>query len=100
MANSQLYSIEGKENAVIRQICKVDVTTTTVANTGFSAYLAFSRAYAVAPSVTGINAPRAGAIATCSVTTTGITVYVRGLSDAVLADGTLQVTATVEGRLA
>jgi hypothetical protein len=100
MANSQLYSIEGKENAVIRQICKVDVTTTTVANDEFSAYLAFSRAYAVAPSVTGINAPRAGAIAGAEVSTTGITVHVRGLSDAVLADGTLQVTATVEGRLA
>jgi hypothetical protein len=101
MTSSQLYSIEGKENAVIRQICKVDVTTTSVANTGFSAYLAFNRAYAVAPSLQGApNAPRAGAIANASVTTTGITVYVRGLSDAPLADGTLQVTATVEGRLA
>ena len=100
MANSQLYSITGKDNQIVRQILKVDVTTTTVANAAFSARLNFDRAYAAAPSVVGINAPRAGAIPNATSETTGITVHVRGLSDAPLADGTLQVTVDIEGRLA
>lgn len=100
MTDSQLYSVQGKENSVIRQIIKIDVTTTTVVNAKFTDYLAFNRAYAVAPTVLGFNAPRAGAIVNCEVSTTGITVYVKGLSDQPLADGTLIVTATVEGRLA
>lgn len=100
MANSQKYSIVGKDNEVVEQICKIDVTTTSVANTVPCAVLTFNRAYTAAPSVTGINAPRASTVANAIATATAICVWVRGLSDAVLADGTLQVTATVQGRLA
>ena len=100
MTNSQLYSIVGKDNEVVQQICKIDILTTTVANTNPCAALTFDRAYTVAPSVVGINAPRAGAFANAVPSTTGVTAWVRGLSDSLLADGTLQVTVTLEGRLA
>lgn len=100
MADSQLYSIQGKENSVIRQIIKIDVTTTTVVNTSFSDSITFGRAYSAIPTVLGSNAPRPGAIVNVVPSTTGLSVHVRGLSDAPLADGTLVVTATIEGRLA
>jgi hypothetical protein len=100
MTNSQKYSIVGKDNEVVNQICKIDVLTTTVANTVPCAVLTFNRGYTAVPSVVGINAPRASTIANAIATSVGICVWVRGLSDALLADGTLQVTAVVEGRLA
>ncbi len=100
MTSSQIYSIEGKDSEVVRLIVKLDLTAVSTANTVISAATTFNRAFAAAPAVYGTNAPRASAISSAIVTTTAISIYVRGLSDALLADGTLQVTATLEGRLA
>ena len=99
MTNSQLYSIVGKDNEVVKQICKIDVTTTSVTNTVPCAPLTFNRGYAAIPSIVGVNAPRASAIANAIATSVGLCVWVRGLSDAALGDETLQVTVCVEGRL-
>ena len=99
MTNSQKYSIVGKDNEVVRQICKIDVTTTTVVNTVPCAALTFNRGYTDVPEIVGINAPRNSSIANAIATSVAICVWVRGLSDAPLADGTLQITAVVEGRL-
>ena len=100
MTSFQKYSIEGKDSEIVRLIVGVDILTTTVANTVPCAALTFNRAFTAAPYVVGINSPRASTIANAITTTTGITVWVRGLSDGLMADGTLQVTATLEGRLA
>ena len=100
MTNSQKYSIVGKDNEVVNQICKIDVITTTVANTVPCAILTFNRGYTGVPSVVGQNAPRASTILNVIPTSINVCVWVRGLSDAPLADGTLQVTAVLEGRLA
>lgn len=101
MTTTQTYSIEGKDSEVIRLIVSMDLTMVNTANTVVSDYTAFNRAFAAAPKVIGINAPFASAIANAIATTTGVSVYVRGLSDATLANGgTLAVTACLEGRLA
>lgn len=102
MTTTQTYSIEGKDSEVIRLIISMDLTMVNTNNTVVSDYTAFNRAFATgSPVVNGVNAPRASAIANAIVTTTGISIYVRGLSDATLANGgLLAVTATVEGRLA
>ncbi len=100
MTSSQTYSIEGKDAEVVRLIVKLDLTATSVANTVVSGATTFNRAFSAAPTVIGTNAPKDSAISNAIVTATAISIYVRGLSDAKLNDGTLQVTATVEGRLA
>lgn len=101
MTTTQIYSIEGKDSEVVRLIISMDLTMVNTANIVVSDYTAFNRAFAAAPTVNGVNAPRASTISNAIVTTTGVSVYVRGLSDAALAaSGTLAVNATLEGRLA
>ena len=102
MATTQTYSIEGKDSEVVRLIVSMDLTMVNTANTVVSDMTTFNRAFATgSPVVIGVNAPRASAIANAIATTTNISVYVRGLSDATLANGgTLAVTACLEGRLA
>lgn len=100
MAAQQSYLINGKDSEIIQLYIELLITTTTVIDTMFSAATVFNRAFTATPKVIGTNAPRAGAITTAIPTTTGISLYVRGLSGATLADGTLLVNATVEGRLA
>lgn len=100
MTSSQIYSIEGKDSEVVRLIIKLDFTTVNTANIVVSGATTFNRAFAAAPTIIGTNAPRESAISNAIATATAISIYVRGLSDALLANGTLQVTATVEGRLA
>jgi hypothetical protein len=101
MTNTQIYSIEGKDSEVVRLIVSLDMTMVNTSNTVVSEYTAFNRAFSAAPVVVGTNSPRASSIANAITTTTGISIYVRGLSDATLANGgTLAVTATLEGRLA
>ena len=100
MTSSQIYSIEGKDSEVVRLIVKLDLTAVSTANTVISGMTVFNRAFSATPVVNGINSPNASSIANAIVSTTGICIYVRGLSDALLTDGTLQVTATLEGRLA
>ncbi|MDQ2999884.1 MAG: hypothetical protein M3Y08_01285 [Fibrobacterota bacterium] len=102
MATTYTYSIEGKDSEVVRAIVSMDLTMASTLNIVVSDYTAFPRAFATgSPVVVGVNAPRASSIANAIVTTTGISVYVRGLSDAALAaSGALAVVACVEGRLA
>lgn len=105
MAAQQTRLIDHLDSEVVKIYTEISVTTTTVANTVFSAYSAFAsgpigRAFSAVPKVLGVNAPRASTIVTVEVDADGITFYVRGLSDAVLADGTLLCSATLEGRLA
>lgn len=102
MTTTQTYSIEGKDAEVVRLIVSMDLTMANTANTVVSDYTAYNRAFATgSPVVIGINSPRASSIANAITTTSGISVYVRGLSDATLANGgTLAVVACVEGRLA
>ena len=102
MTTTQKYSVEGKDSEVIILIISMDLTMVNTSNTVVSDYTAFNRAFATgSPIVRGVNAPRASAIANAIVTTAGISVYVRGLSDATLANGgLLAVTACLEGRLA
>jgi hypothetical protein len=100
MASSQTYSIEGKDSEVVRLIVKLDLTAVSTANTIVSGATAFNRAFAAAPAVIGTNSPYAGSISNAIATTTAVSIYVRGLSDAKLTDGSLIVTATLEGRLA
>jgi hypothetical protein len=100
MTSSQIYSINGKDAEVVKLYVSLDLTAVSTANTVVSGFTAFNRAFSAAPVVEGVTAPRASSIANAIATTTGISIYVRGLSDAALADGTLTVTATLEGRLA
>ncbi len=102
MTTTQKYSIEGKDSEVIRLIVSMDLTMVNTSNTVVSDVTTFNRAFATGdPVVTGVNAPRPSSIANAIVTTTAISVYVRGLSDATLANGgLLAVTACMEGRLA
>lgn len=101
MTTTQTYSIEGKDSEVVRLIVSMDLTMVNTANTVVSDYTAFNRAFTAAPVVLGTNAPRASSISNAITTTAGISVYVRGLSDATLANGgLLAVTACLEGRLA
>lgn len=102
MTTTQIYSIEGKDSEVVRLIVSMDLTMVNTVNTVVSDFTAFNRAFATgSPKVIGVNAPFASAIANAIATTTGISVYVRGLSDATLANGgLLAVTACLEGRLA
>jgi hypothetical protein len=100
MTSSQIYSIEGKDSEVVRLIIKLDLTTVTTANIVVSGATTFNRAFTAAPTVIGTNSPRESSISNAITTATAISLYVRGLSDAPLAAATLQVTATVEGRLA
>ena len=102
MTTTEKYSIEGKDSGVIRLIISMDLTMVNTSNTVISDYTAFTRAFATgSPVVLGTNAPFASAISNAIVTTTGISIYVRGLSDATLANGgLLAVTACLEGRLA
>ena len=101
MTNTYTYSIEGKDSEVVRAIVSMDMTMVNTSNTVVSDATTFPRAFSAAPVVLGTNAPRASAIANAITTTTAISIYVRGLSDATLANGgTLAVTACIEGRLA
>lgn len=99
MTSSQIYSIEGKDAEIVRLIVKLDLTAVSTANTVVSGATTFNRAFSAAPTVIGTNAPAASTISNAITTATAISIYVRGLSDALMTDGTLQVTATVEGRL-
>ena len=101
MTTTQIYSILEKDSEVVKLLISMDLTMVNTSNTVVSDYTAFNRAFTAAPFVLGVNAPRASALANAIATTAGISVYVRGLSDATLANGgTLAVTACVEGRLA
>lgn len=102
MTTTQTYSIEGKDSEVVRLIISMDLTMVNTANIVVSDYTVFNRAFATgSPVCIGTNAPRASAIANAIVTTAGISVYVRGLSDAALgSSGLLAVVACLEGRLA
>lgn len=101
MTTTYTYSIEGKDSEVVRAIVSMDLTMVNTSNTVVSDVTTFPRAFSAAPVVIGVNAPRPSAIANAITTTTEISVYVRGLSDATLANGgTLAVTACIEGRLA
>lgn len=101
MTNTYTYSIVEKDSEVVRILLSMDLTMVNTANIVVSDYTAFPRAFATGyPFVNGVNAPRASAITNAIVTTTGISVYVRGLSDAALASsGVLAVSVTMEGRL-
>lgn len=99
MTDSQKYSVVGKDNSVVEQIVTVDITTTTVANTVPCAAVTFDRSYSAVPYVKSAHAPRASSVANAIATSVGLTAWVRGFSDAKLADGTLEVTVVVEGRL-
>lgn len=101
MTTTYTYSIEGKDSEIVRAIVSMDLTMVNTANTVVSDVTTFPRAFSAAPKVIGVNAPRPSSIANAIATTTAISVYVRGLSDATLADGgLLAVTACLEGRLA
>lgn len=101
MTNTYTYSIEGKDSEVVRAIVSMDMTMVNTANTVVSDVTTFPRAFSAAPVIIGAHAPRPSAIANAIATTTAISIYVRGLSDATLANGgTLAVTACIEGRLA
>lgn len=76
------------------------VTTTSVINTTFSQTGTFQRAFEVAPLVMGLNTDRPGVQANARVTATGIQVYIRSNSPSIIADGSVVVTATLEGRVA
>jgi hypothetical protein len=60
----------------------------------------FNRAFTAAPTVIGTNAPTPGIFSSAVATTTGVSIYVHGVSDFARADETCQVTATLQGRLA
>ena len=100
MTSFQKYSIEGKDAEIVRLVCGIDILTTTVANTVPCASLTFNRAFTAAPYVIGSNSTRPSTFVNAAPTTTQVTAWVRGLSDALMADATLQVTVTLEGRLA
>lgn len=102
MTTTQIYSIVGKDSEVVNLIVSMDLTMTNTANIVVSDVTTFNRAFATgSPVVIGVNAPRPSSIANAIATTTGISIYVRGLSDALLASsGTLAVVACLEGRLA
>lgn len=78
----------------------ISITTTSIVNTTFSTYAAFARAYSAAPNVLGVNSDKPGAPVNATVTTAGITLYIRGTSPTTLTDGTAVVTASIEGKLA
>ena len=104
MTSIQIFSVEGKDAEVVRLIVGLDLIAVSTANVIFSAVTTFAsnsqgRAFSAAPKVIGINVPVAGMIANAITTTTGISIYARGLSDTAVADATVQVTATLEGRL-
>lgn len=100
MTSSQQYSIEGKDAEVIRLIVKLDMTSVSTVNTVVSGATTFNRAFAAAPTVIGTNAPLSSVSSSAIATTTGVSIYFRGFSDIELDDETVQVTATLEGRLA
>lgn len=102
MTNTYTYSIVNKDTECVRANISMDMTMVNTANMSVSDYTVFPRAYATGwPVVVGTNAPRKSAISNAIVTTTGISIYVRGLSDdALAASGLLAVSATIEGRLA
>lgn len=100
MASSQTYSIEGKDAEVVRLIVKLDMTAVSTVNTIVSGATTFNRAFAAAPTVIGTNAPLSSVASSAIATTTAVSIYFRGFSDSAHADGTVTVTATLEGRLA
>jgi hypothetical protein len=102
MTTTYTYSIEGKDSEIVRAIVSMDLTMVNTQNTVVSDVTTFPRAFATgSPVVVGVNAPRPSSIVNAIVTTTAISMYVRGLSDATLANGgVLAVTALLEGRLA
>lgn len=102
MTTTFKYSINHKDSEIVKAIISMDLTMVNTSNTVVSDYTVFPRAFATgSPVVIGVNAPRPSSIANAIATTAGISVYVRGLSDATLADGgLLAVVATIEGRLA
>lgn len=100
MTSSQIYSIEGKDSEVVRLIVKLDMTAVSTLNVIVSGATVFNRAFAAAPTVIGTNLPLTNGSSNAITTTTGVSIYFRGFSDSAMADGTVQVTATLEGRLA
>lgn len=106
MTSTQTFSIEGKDSEVVRLIVSLDLTAVSTVNVVVSGVTTFAsnssgRAFSAAPVVIGTNVPLQGkAWASAMVTATSISIYFRGVSDNALTDGTVAVTATVEGRLA
>lgn len=93
--------LQAHRNTGIDQIqVKLGVTTTSVNSTTFSASGTFDRAFEAAPLVIGSNVEGGPVPVRVAVTTTGITVYLRGGSPTTLSDGTTYVTVTLEGRVA
>lgn len=99
MTSSQTYSIEGKDSEVVRMIIKLDMTAVSTLNVIVSGATTFTRAFSAAPVVIGTNLPLTNGASNAIATATAISIYFRGFSDSAMTDGTVQVTATVEGRL-
>jgi hypothetical protein len=100
MAAQQTQLTENHTGQTIRKYIELLITTTTVANSTFSAYTAFTRAFSAAPRVIGVNSADPQGHPSAASSAAGITIYVHGAIAANLPDGTVLVSATVEGELA
>lgn len=89
-----------RNNGVDQLVVSLDVTTTSVGNTTFSATGTFERAFESAPLVIGSNVPVAGQAAAVKVSATAVEVYLRGTSPTPYTDGTVTVSVTLEGKVA
>lgn len=100
MAAQQTYLIEGKDSEVVNLYVELTITTTSVIDTIASAVTVFGRAFAATPKVLGTNVGEVGLLVNAIVTTTYISLYVRGFSASKMPDSTVLACATLQGRLA
>jgi hypothetical protein len=99
MTSTQKYLSEGKDTGIKRIHVSLDITSTSLSNVSVSGYTAFTRAFDGIPKVLGTNCDAFGVISVAVPTSIGISLYGTGYKDGLKPDGTLVITATLEGRL-
>lgn len=77
----------------------IPVTTTTAADTTFTATENFERPFEEIPRIIGSNVPKPGAAAGITVTKTGITVALRSQTTSIYSAEEVLVNVTLEGRV-
>lgn len=99
MTSQVKYLSEGKDTGVKRVYVQLDMTSTSLSNVSVSGYTAFERTFDGIPKVLGVNSTSFGVIAVAVPTSIGVSLYGTGYKDGLKPDGTLVVTATLEGKL-
>lgn len=99
MTSFKKYLSEGKDTGVKRVFVSLDITSTSLSNVSVSGYTAFERQFDGIPKVLGVNCDAFGVTSVAVATSLGVSLYGTGYKDGLKPDGTLVVTATLEGKL-